>query len=924
MSQDYYTNNYSFFHLDSVDIGVWSYSLKTKKLSWSKKVFELYERDIELGTPSEEEEKLYYSPEDSKLLSESATKAIKTKKSVKCIFRPLLKSNRKLTYESTIFPDFNREGELSGLTGIVFDITEKINLEKLYHNTLNNYKNLFENSPMPYQSLDINGNLLEVNNLWCENLGYSKEEVIGKNFSEFLIDEEKDLFIKRFSKFKSAGKVDKVNFKIKTKNNQWIDVLFNGRISYDSKGNFIQTHCIFENLTDKKHNEELSNKIIYDKTLLSKISSVLLEFNTRKEILDFIGDEIYKLLPSGSYFLICDYLSETEELIVHKIYGISEFVKIISKLIGTDVTRYKVKLSKYSDVEITKFKEKTLTLLDDKIYDLSGRTINKTICRQIEKLIGVKTVYNAGFSWTDQIFGGISIVFKNPDFSNFSLIESILSITSVALQRVLMKESLIKSEEKYRIIAEKTSDVIWLMSLEGKSIYVTPSIERFTGFTVEEYLCQSIDDRFTPESAIIAKQTFAVEMAKYAKAPDKLKVYNIKLTLEYIHKNGGTRIGELIITPYFDEKNRLIGIHGVTRDITERVKNQTQISLLSKAIEQSPASIVITNIFGEIQYVNPKFIELTCYSYDEVVGKNSRILKSEGIYNPDYKELWNTINSGKEWNGEFLNKKKNGELYWEKASISPVKDENNNVVYFVAVKEDITETKKYIETLHSKNEDLKEFAYIISHNLRAPIANLKGLSSLLEEEPESIYNKKIIKNISISAETLDRTIQDLNNIITIKSLDNLPYEKFNIYNLIQEITQTISIEIESKKIQIRIFCEKNLEINSVKSYMYNILFNLISNAVKYSDINKNSFIEILVKIKNENLIVKIQDNGIGIDIEKYRDKIFGLYKRFNNKVEGKGIGLYLVKSQVKQLNGTIDVESKLEVGTKFTLEIPLQ
>jgi PAS domain S-box-containing protein len=161
-------------------------------------------------------------------------------------------------------------------------------------------------------------------------------------------------------------------------------------------------------------------------------------------------------------------------------------------------------------------------------------------------------------------------------------------------------------------------------------------------------------------------------------------------------------------------------LQAVVRDITERRRTEDKLRQLSRAVEQSPASIVITNPAGDIEYVNPKFVQVTGYTLAEALGKNPRILKS-GEMNPEnYRQMWEIIASGKEWNGEFHNKKKNGELYWEIASISPIRDLAGRITHYVAVKEDITARKQ--------NEVERDQ---LIQDLHDALANVKALSGLL-------------------------------------------------------------------------------------------------------------------------------------------------------------------------------------------------
>ncbi|MFA6636685.1 MAG: PAS domain S-box protein [Candidatus Omnitrophota bacterium] len=156
-----------------------------------------------------------------------------------------------------------------------------------------------------------------------------------------------------------------------------------------------------------------------------------------------------------------------------------------------------------------------------------------------------------------------------------------------------------------------------------------------------------------------------------------------------------------------DETGKVVRVIGVNYDVTEKREGQEKITQLFTAVEQSPVCVVITDTDGRIEYVNPKFMDLTGYSMDEVIGENPRVLKSGEMPEEGYKELWETITSGGEWRGEFHNKKKNGELYWESAAISPIRDRKGKISHFIAVKEDITERKRFENELKRSNDNIR-------------------------------------------------------------------------------------------------------------------------------------------------------------------------------------------------------------------------
>jgi PAS domain S-box-containing protein len=187
-------------------------------------------------------------------------------------------------------------------------------------------------------------------------------------------------------------------------------------------------------------------------------------------------------------------------------------------------------------------------------------------------------------------------------------------------------DALKESQEKFRIIAEKTTDVIWLMDLSGKSIFVSPSVEKFTGFTMDEYLNQSIDDRFATQSATYAKKVLSSEIEHSVKKYVQLKDYSFKLELEYICKDGGTKWGELLCAPYFENNEKLIGIHGVTRDITESKiikKALTESEVRYRTlVENSHDLIQSVDVDGRFIFVNQKWLNVLGYQQAQVPDLN--------------------------------------------------------------------------------------------------------------------------------------------------------------------------------------------------------------------------------------------------------------------------------------------------------------
>jgi len=230
--------------------------------------------------------------------------------------------------------------------------------------------------------------------------------------------------------------------------------------------------------------------------------------------------------------------------------------------------------------------------------------------------------------------------------------------------------------------------------------------------------------------------------------------------------------------------------------------------------------------------------------------------------------------------------------------------------------------EKITADLVQHNKDLQQFAYIISHNLRAPVANIIGLTTMFEEPSlDEKMMKEIIKNLASSAGKLDNVIIDLNHILNLRNEVNEKKVIVRFSEIVEDIKLTINSVVQ-QDIWIKTDFSQMPEIFSLKSYMYSIFHNLIYNSIKYKRPDLPAIIEIRSFHDYNNIFLVFKDNGLGIDLTKKGDQIFGLYKRFHSHVEGKGMGLFMVKTAVEMLRGTISVASSVNKGAIFTIQFP--
>ena len=369
-------------------------------------------------------------------------------------------------------------------------------------------------------------------------------------------------------------------------------------------------------------------------------------------------------------------------------------------------------------------------------------------------------------------------------------------------------------------------------------------------------------------------------------------------------------------------------------DITERKRAENELRKLSRAVEQSPVSIIITDHEGNIVYSNPKVCELTGYSTGQLLGKNPRIFQSGHTPMAVYKDLWDTIHSGNEWKGEVYNSKKNGEKYWEYVSISPIFDADGKIINFLAIKEDITERKNMIASLKDAKEKAEAgnrlktaFMNNISHEVRTPLNGILGFTSLISQTDITAEEREKFQSlIKISSNRLLRTITNYMDISLLASgnleVRRKSFDLNSLLNLINNKFQPLCAE-KNLLLQLEI-PHKNVKriIHSDAELFQTVLSHLIDNAITFTHKGNVTF---GYEIRPGAVDIFVRDTGVGIN----PNALSAIFESFvqeeystSSGHEGSGLGLSIAQGVGRLLGGEILAESEQGIGSTFTFTFP--
>ncbi len=370
-------------------------------------------------------------------------------------------------------------------------------------------------------------------------------------------------------------------------------------------------------------------------------------------------------------------------------------------------------------------------------------------------------------------------------------------------------------------------------------------------------------------------------------------------------------------------------------DVTRRKEMFTTIRQLNQAVEQSSNSIVITNTSGEIEYVNKAFVEVTGYSAEEAIGLNPSVLKSGKTPPSVFSDMWLTITSGQEWSGDFINKKKNGELYEEHVVISPLRDEKGVITHFVATKENITDLRKARLRAESANLAKSDFLANMSHEIRTPMNAIIGMSELLLDMELLPEQKKYMHTVHNSATHLLSIINDVLDYSKIEA-GQLALDKstFKPYKIIQEVLSTLSLQAQQKGLSLKVRVDNKKDEDCFYQgdslRLQQVLLNLVGNAIKFTD---EGTIELDFSVRPPDadgrhaLEFTVSDTGIGLSLEQQQD-IFNRFTQSDNSVTrkfgGTGLGLAISNRLVQLMGSAIHIESTLGKGSAFSFTILLE
>lgn len=460
----------------------------------------------------------------------------------------------------------------------------------------------------------------------------------------------------------------------------------------------------------------------------------------------------------------------------------------------------------------------------------------------------------------------------------------------------LLNRELLKNKEKYERLFHENIAGLFKSDLKGNFLEMNTAFAETFGYTVKELMQ-------LPASVLYTSQQHREEYLENLKRLGSLTNYSLYLK----NKSGDqvTILANINLTPGDTAGEGTI--QGALLDVTEEREAYKTINWLSSIPKESPDPIVrLDGISGKVLFMNLSAEEaFEGLDYEEILGQMFRdSLANSGDKSEHVMEIGDC---------------------WYLIRCAKIRADRPYINFYFS---DITEEKlmikeldRSIKELNQRNENLRQFNFIVSHNLRAPISNLRGLTALTQTKFKNLPDElsDVISHIGRSSSQLDQVIIDLNHLLEVQSIKETA-EEFKVSDSVQNVLKMLSKEIDESRATVRVSCDKLLTFFSIQSFVHSVLYNLVSNSLKYRSPDRPVEIDIRCHCFDDILNLEVVDNGLGFD-EK-ANMVFQPFKRHHLHVEGKGLGLSIVKAQVEQLGGTIKVASSVDVGSSFYVSIP--
>ncbi|TGE06327.1 PAS domain-containing protein [Hymenobacter fodinae] len=467
---------------------------------------------------------------------------------------------------------------------------------------------------------------------------------------------------------------------------------------------------------------------------------------------------------------------------------------------------------------------------------------------------------------------------------------------------------LVEEEQRFRSLFDNNPDSVLFQNEQSTILDANPASLELLNRRKEEILGRPLSDFLPPDKAVLFQQ----------KLEEAFTGHKVQFEVE-VHFLGtpAPKVLDIIKVPLWVD-GHVAGVHMVGRDITAITASRSlvleQAKKLNTIFESITDAFFLLDKEWKFTAVNSEVERLLNISRQELLGRSIREVFVSEITGQFYRQYRQAMLTGEAVHFEAFFEPRQ---MWLEVKAFP--SEEGLSVYF----SDVTDKVKAHEELYRQNKDLQQFAYVVSHNFRAPLTNMLGLVELLTSmDKQQPQYDELLQHLRRSTEQLDIVMRDMNTILTIRDQRDVAQpEQVPLAEVVEQVLENLQEMLQQCGAEVKLAIPAELRVRGNRAYLYSIFFNLVSNAIKYRSAERPLLVEISATkdMSASEAVIIVRDNGIGFDLKRAGTDVFKLYKRFHSQPAGRGLGLYLVKNHVDAMRGRIEVQSEVNAGTRFTL-----
>jgi PAS domain S-box-containing protein len=827
---------------------------------------------------------------------------------------------------TTKTPFFDAAGALIGVLGIGRDITSLHRTEVALRESMEHFRLFYEHAPIAYESLDRNGNILDVNPAWLELLGFGnddRERVIGKPITDFIVPGQRPLLESRFVEFLTSGQVQGKEYDLIRRDGQIVTVSVDGRTGHDSHGAFLQTHCVLHDITESKRHEKYIR-------FQARRASILLKLPQIAEDLDETA-----FIHHG--LALIEELTESPLSFVHSVDHENRTIKRIAWSQRIQEAHHQALADRDCPIDeagilADAFLRREPVVFND-AQDDARRQMPGDTQLTLSRLLSLPVIEN------ERVVMLVGVANKASDYTDLDVetVQLILNEIWHIVQRRRNIDALKQSEEKYRLLVENQTDLVVKTDSLGRIEFVSPSFCNMFGRHEDELL----GNKFMP---LVHEddQARTQEVLQQLNHPP----YSAYLELRAMTSSGWRWLGWMV-NAVPDEREKVSAVIGVGRDITERIETMEALRASEEryraVVEDTPVLICSFLPVGEITFANKAYCDYFQSSPDKLTGSNffafipihdrDRVMSHLSSLTPDRPTQ----------SDEFQVITNTGKTRWQRWTNRALFNAQGKAVGYQTIGQDITERKlaeikvsrlnnelearvnERTKELELANKELESFVYSVSHDLRAPLRAVTGFAHILVERHLDCLNKEgqhYLDNVLKAGNHMGELIDDLLQY-SRTGRGSMQMRPIELAPIIEGLQVTFAERME--KCNARLIIENPLATPLGDATLIGQQFsNLIDNALTYRHPETAPEIHIASKRRNNRVFITVSDNGIGIAPE-YHEKIFDVFQRLHSQDEypGTGVGLAIVAKAARMMDGEVRVESSPGLGSRFSIILPV-